>query len=234
MQVIGHRGCRDEYPQNTVDAVQGAAPHVDMVEIDVRRCGSGELVVFHDDRVDDLTDGRGAVERLSYDDLASLSVEGSDASPPLLADVLSVLPDGTGLNVELKHDGMAADIAPLLRSLDREVIVSSFEPDALVPFGDEPVSTAYLFFGFFEESVETAAELGCEYVHPLYEITDRAAVQSAHDHGMGVNPWTVPTSDEVRRLRDAGVDGVIVDSWTVVPAWFDSPAELEESVLKSL
>jgi len=50
MQVIGHRGCADVYPENTVRAVTRAANFLDAVEVDVRRCGSGELVVFHDER----------------------------------------------------------------------------------------------------------------------------------------------------------------------------------------
>ena len=42
-------------------------------------------------------------------------------------------------------------------------------------------------------------------------------VESAHDRGLSVNAWTVPTAAAVSRLRGLGVDGVIVDSWTTVP-----------------
>jgi glycerophosphoryl diester phosphodiesterase len=234
MEVVGHRGCRDHYPENTVEAVRGSAPHVDLVEIDVQRCRSGEIVAFHDDRLDERTDGRGPVRDHTYDELSRLRVEDTDARIPTLPQVLDVLPDGTGLNVELKHTGMAAEVASLVRDLDREVLVSSFEPDALAPFRDEPVATAYLFVGFFEQNLATAAELGCEYVHPFYEVVDSEAVELAHDRGLSVNAWTVPSSDEVTRLREAGADGVIVDSWEIVPQWFDSPAELQETILKSL
>jgi len=234
MQIVGHRGCRDHYPENTVEAVRGSAPHVDLVEVDVQRCQSGEIVVFHDDRLGQLTDGRGPVREHTYEELSRLRVEGSDATIPTLPDILDALPDRTGINIELKHTGMAADVAGLVRDLDCEVIISSFEPEVTAAFREEPVSTAHLFLGFFEENLETAVELGCDYVHPFYEVVDSEAVEQAHERGLEVNPWTVPTSEEVTRLREAGVDGVIVDSWEIVPRWFDSPAELQETILKSL
>lgn len=234
MNVIGHRGCRDHFPENTVEAVRRAAPHVDMVEIDVRRCDSGDLVVFHDSRLGKRTDGRGFVQNQSYDELSRLAVDGSDATIPRLRAVLDALPVGTGINVELKHDGMAEDVAPLLRNVDGEVIVSSFDTAALEPFQNEPVATAPLFAGFFEQNLQTAAELGCEYVHPMYETVDSDGIEAAHSQGIEVNAWTVPTSGAVRRLYEAGVDGVIVDSWSTVPEWFDSPAELEDSTLRLL
>ncbi|WP_368086088.1 hypothetical protein [Halovenus aranensis] len=34
---------------------------------------------------------------------------------------------------------------------------------------------------------------------------------------MAVNAWTVPRERDVKRLHNAGIDGVIVDSWTIVP-----------------
>jgi glycerophosphoryl diester phosphodiesterase len=234
MQIVGHRGCRDHYPENTVEAVRGSAPHVDLVEVDVQRCQSGEIVAFHDDRLGQLTDGRGLVRDHTYEELSRLSVGGSDATIPTLSAVLDALPEGTGINVELKHTGMGEDVARLVRNLDREVIVSSFEPDAIAPFRDEPVSTAHLFVGFFEENLATAAELGCEYVHPFHEVIDSNAIEQAHDRGLAVNAWTVPSSAKVTKLREAGVDGVIVDSWEIVPRWFDSPTELQETILKSL
>jgi len=112
---------------------------------------------------------------------------------------------------------MYEDVAPLLRSLDRDVVVSSFETESLEAFRDQSVPTAYLFRESFEDSLDTATELGCEYVHPYYGTADVTAIEHAHDRGLGVNAWTVRSEAEARRLQEAGVDGVIVDSWTVVP-----------------
>ncbi|WP_436901626.1 glycerophosphodiester phosphodiesterase [Halovenus halobia] len=216
MRRIAHRGCPDHGPENTVAAVRTAAPYVDMVEIDVQRCKSGEIVVFHDERLGRLTDASGPVSEYTYDDLSSLTV-GTSAEPiPRLTDVLDALPPGTGVNVELKHAGMAPDLIPQLSDYDEPVIVSSFDAGALSAFRNEPIQTAYLFTYPFRSALDRAVELGCEYLHPHHRFVDEAAITRAHDHGFAVNAWTVPSEPKVRDLRAAGVDGVIVDSWEIV------------------
>lgn len=55
MRLIAHRGFAATAPENTIAAVQSAADHADAVEFDVQRCGSGELVVIHDDTIDRVT-----------------------------------------------------------------------------------------------------------------------------------------------------------------------------------
>ena len=214
MQVIGHRGCPDHFPENTVAAVRGAAPHVDAVEVDVRRCGSGELVVFHDDRLDRLTAATGAVHEWGYDDLSALSVEGSGEPIPTLADVVDAVPDGVSVNIELKHAGMAEEVLSLQSEFEGDVLVSSFETAAIAPFQNEDVPTAYLCADSF--SLTIADELDCAAIHPQYGLVDEGRVVRAHEQGIAVNAWTVPTKDIVQKLRSDGVDGVIVDSWTVV------------------
>ena len=215
MRTIGHRGCATRFPENTVRAVRESAPHVDAVEIDVRRCGTGELVVIHDETVDRVTAASGRVDELSFDELSTLSVAGSDATIPSLAAVLDAVPAETGVNVEVKHGGMCEDVCSLVDGIDNDVWVSSFDADAVAAFRGTGMPTALLFKDTFERNVQRAVDLGCEFVHPNYEAVDAERVERSHERGLEVNAWTVPTAEAVGRLRDAGVDGVIVDTWEV-------------------
>jgi glycerophosphoryl diester phosphodiesterase len=45
MQLVAHRGFDKQYSANTVAAVERAIQNADMVELDIRRCASGELVL---------------------------------------------------------------------------------------------------------------------------------------------------------------------------------------------
>lgn len=217
MDVIGHRGCAGEFPENTLAAIRGCAPRVDMIELDVRRCRSGELVVFHDERLDRLTDSTGPVGAFDYTELSELTVGDSDEPIPTLASALDALPEGTGLNIELKEVGTHEQTLDLVSDAPHEFIVSSFDHVALEPFRDTALSTALLCAESAEEPVETAMGLGCDYVHPQYTTVDAECIDHAHEHELGVNAWTVPSETHVRRLQEHGIDGVIVDSWTVVP-----------------
>lgn len=226
MQVIGHRGCADRGPENTRLAVRRAAPYVDVVEVDVRRCGSGELVVVHDDRLRRLTGVRGRVSETAYSRLRSLRVLGSDEPIPLLSDLLADVPDDVAVNVELKHAGMAADLLVVLDDVPNEVLVSSFDPAALRELHD--ASTLPLAYLFHQElrrlgrdwrhGLEVGRRLDCAALHPSVGLcTDGSErVAAAQEEGFAVNVWTVKRAPTARRLRRVGVDGLIVDDWMVV------------------
>jgi glycerophosphoryl diester phosphodiesterase len=47
-------------------------------------------------------------------------------------------------------------------------------------------------------------------------VVDDKFVSSAHAYGLAVHPWTINDRDEMERLCDVGVDGVITD----VPSLF--------------
>ena len=75
---------------------------VDGVEIDVFRCLSGEIVVFHDKTLDKLTNGSGYIEDKSLSELKELKVLGSKYSIPTLEEVIKSIGKGVILNIELK------------------------------------------------------------------------------------------------------------------------------------
>ena len=78
IMVAAHRGDWLHAPENTLPAIEHAiALGVDMIEIDVRRTRDGQLVLMHDETVDRMTDGSGAVLDLTYNDILSLRVKES-------------------------------------------------------------------------------------------------------------------------------------------------------------
>lgn len=220
MDVICHRACPVSAPENSVPAARAVPDWVDMIEVDVQRCASGELVVFHDQVLDRVTAGTGAIAGTNWDRLTELSLEGTDARIPRLESVIEALPPTVGLNVELKHAGVAADLEPLIADLDREVLVSSFIPQAITPLAELGVRTAHLTHpdrsAGWEAELTAAESIGAVAVHPHFETVGPEEIAAAHERGLTVNAWTVPDTESVTRLREAGVDGVIVDDWRLV------------------
>ena len=215
--LIAHRGCAGQSPENTVAAIERAAPHVDAVEIDVRRCASGELVVFHDAELDRLTDAAGRVEDADWDDLRDLTVLDSDEPIPRLGEALDAAPDGLLINVELKEAGIASDAVDAVREVRVDALFSSFLPSELAALRDrDPTTDRALLVtdGPPERAVEAATDLGCVAIHPPIDVaTDRGFVETVHEAGLAVNAWTATDPDEAERLFAAGVDGIIADRW---------------------
>jgi glycerophosphoryl diester phosphodiesterase len=211
---IAHRGFAGVNPENTVQAVRAAASAgADWVEIDVRRCGSGELVVFHDATLDGLTGATGSVAATPLETLQSLSIGDSDAGVPTLAEVFEALPGGVGLNVELKERGLAADCLAVFDRYDTEVLVSSFDADTLQAVAERSsVPLALLFANGPDAALDTATSLGCAAVHPYRRCCDAGFINTAHGAGFDVNAWTVKTETQADRLAALDVDGLIVDA----------------------
>lgn len=213
MRLIAHRGFASTAPENTVRAVEAAARVADEIEIDVRRCASGELVAVHDETVDRITDGSGAVGEHTYSDLAALDVLETAMSIPRLSSVLQAIPTDVRANVELKERGVATDALDTIESMHPNSIVSSFFPDVLENCRsvDSTVPRAYITDNPGTESVETATDLECENLHVSKEVCTEALVATAHRAELDVNVWTIDSRSETDALAETGIDGVIAD-----------------------
>lgn len=146
---FAHRGGAKLWPENTLLAFRGAIElGIRFIETDVHLTRDGEIVVFHDHRLERTTNGRGLVKDHTLAELRRLdagyrfSPDGGTTHPwrdrdvriPTLAEALALHPD-VRLNLEIKE--RAAGLPEALwrfieceRAHDR-VLVAAFE-DALV------------------------------------------------------------------------------------------------------
>lgn len=218
MLVIGHRGLKDEFPENTKSAVREAARFVDVVEVDVRPCGSGELVAAHDDQLTEITDGEGCI---SETDLESLRAETNSSQVPEFRELLESWPDETGLNVDIKGSTSVETVRSMVSAAEIEgpIIISvgisaleTFDPNAV----DEMVGLS--FWRDYVENVERAAERGCEFVHVHHRLClETDVVTRAHDAGLSVDAWSIDESETTVQLAAIGVDAVTVNNRDAIP-----------------
>jgi glycerophosphoryl diester phosphodiesterase len=214
---------------------------VDVLEMDIHSTAEGVLVVRHDPTVDSTTDGSGYIRDYTYpelkkldagynwttDDGASYPYRGKGIRIPTLDEILNSFPR-MRLNIDIKpKEPKVVDLfCKYLREHDilEQVMVGSFHYDQLQRFRrlcPEAATTASprevaLFFGlnsFFLGGVyQNYAEAFStpEYHEGLHLITERF-VRGAHAHNMQVHVWTVNEVQDMKRLIDWGVDGIITD-----------------------
>lgn len=219
VRLVAHRGCAAQYPENTIAAARRAAPHVDMVEIDVQRCGSGELVVFHDETLERVTAATGAVATTDWATLSELTVLDSGEGIPRLDAFLDQLPADVGVNVELKDDGIAADAVAATASVTNDVLISSFSAQALRTAREHApeAAVAYIAESTPDVACSIASDVGCVALHPRASLVlETDLVSRAHDAGLAVNAWTVVDARTASALVERGVDGLIVDRWDIL------------------
>jgi glycerophosphoryl diester phosphodiesterase len=221
----GHRGSPVEAPENTLAGIEAAAAAgADGVEIDVRPCRTGELVVLHDPTLARMTGGRDdrPVAKVPYDELCRLDL-GDGQRPPLLGEVLDACrARHLRVNVEIKSDvpsrGLAAaTTAKELRDHDvtHPVLVSSFDPYVLARFRAVAPSIPVALITERRRpalgGLAVAVALGAYAIHPDAAAATRQSLRWWHRAGLRVQPWTVNDPDAARRLIDLGVDGIITD-----------------------
>lgn len=213
MRCIAHRGFAGLYPENTLTAVRQASTQADMIELDVRKCRSGDPVVIHDETVDRVTDDKGSVGDISLATLQTMDVLGTGEGVPSLEAVLRAVPSGVGLNLELKEPGLAEAVEPLLSGVDNEILLSSFSIDVLSEARDAMPDTdrALVVDSSAEAGIERAASLDCAALHPHWRLLDFALIERAHRSELNVNVWTIKDEAKTRQYEKMGVDGVIVD-----------------------
>jgi glycerophosphoryl diester phosphodiesterase len=185
----------------------------DAVELDVRRCGSGELVVHHDPK---LSDGR-----------IIFSVDKRDLPTyiPSLAEALDAC-GSMWVNIEIKNDPKEPDFDPqevttrkvvdFLRergSLDRWLI-SSFRRETvdLIRSLMPELKTAWLVMTIDDAQLETVASemasQGHTALHPWVKQLSQRMVDVFHRHGLQINTWTCDDPRRMRELVEWQVDGI--------------------------
>ncbi len=216
MRLIAHRGFADVAPENTIAAIRAAAARADAVEFDVRRCGSGELVVVHDDDLERVTGEPGRVAETGLGALRARTVLDSREGIPTLAEMLAALPPSVDVNLELKDLGIADDVLRALGAadVDNRIVCTSFLLPELRAIRDlDPDQpTGLLVARDRRKPVTTAVELGCEVVgaHARRCLFTRL-VGRAKRVGLEVHAWSVPGRWGARLLGWRGVDCVSSD-----------------------
>jgi glycerophosphoryl diester phosphodiesterase len=139
-RVLGHRGYRARFPENTLLAFREAlGSGADGIECDIQKTRDGRYVVIHDPRTGRVADADLDVARTDFEDLRSLDF-GRGERIPTLDDLLRALPPGAWLDLELKDETiMQEDCDGLMGMLDSHfpranLMVSSFNPRLLLPF----------------------------------------------------------------------------------------------------
>ncbi len=229
MLVIGHRGASSAHPPgNTIEAFRAALSlGADWVELDVRRTADGWLAVHHDAQLP----GGHAIHATPFDALP--------AWVPSLEAALDAC-EGLGVNIEIKNHPDEPDFDPTLEvvgrllevleqsaTLPQQVLISAFHLPTVDRVRDlrPDLPTAHLVLEMSASEIRAAAAGGHRAIHPWFTAITREKVEQAASAGLAVNTWTVDDPDEIRRLADLGVDGLVTNVPDVAVSVLSSIAE---------
>jgi glycerophosphoryl diester phosphodiesterase len=238
---IAHRGGSGLWPENTLYAFRRAVDlGVDVIEMDIHSTVDDVLVIMHDPTVDRTTNGEGAIRDLtlaeiqaldagygwSSDGGASFPFRGRGIQVPTLEEIFDSFPE-TRMNIEIKQNSsLVASLCRMLRDFEMEerVLVASFDGETMRSFREacpEVATSAassevrwfvrlnYFFLGKLYRADAHAFQV--PDIPGNLEIVTPRFVKDAHGHNVQVHVWTVNEADQMERLLELGVDGILTD-----------------------
>ncbi len=224
---IGHRGAAGYMPENTkVSFMKALDLGAEAVEFDVQLTADEIAVVFHDDELDRTTDGTGEVAETTFDYIKHLDagswfgsvIKGVEV--PTLEEVLDLLGGRTLINLELKADDRVDILVKhVLTAVARfdlfsSIVFSSFRFAAIERLCElAPDSRVGLLCspGREEKAWARADQVAAENLHPHTSAVDAEFMERARQRGLKVWAWTANEPEEIERLCELGVDGIISD-----------------------
>jgi len=228
--ILAHRGASAHAPENTLAAFELAlAQGANGVELDAKLSADGEVVVIHDPTVDRTTGGKGRVSQMTVAALRELDA-GSFFSEkfrgekiPTLAEVFETVGNRALINVELTNytspaDGLADKVCELVKrfGLEDRIWFSSFLPSnlkrtrSLLPDTPRGLLALRGWLGWWARSF--AFNFG-DFQSLHLGLPDASAQAFARVHRLKrrVHVYTVNAVEDMRRLFNWGVDGLITD-----------------------
>lgn len=229
-RLIGHRGAKENAPENTLASLREAARQgARWVEVDVMLTRDRQPVLIHDDRLERTTSGSGPVPGLTLAELKRLDAGSwfdsrfAGETVPTLEEALALILDlGLNLNLEIKpypgQDAATAEIAiATLKRLwpaGRPLLLSSFEVPCLEVARDlmPDVPRGYLLWEPPADWAAIADRVGAATlnVHQDRQTPDSVAAYRAT--GRPVLAYTVNDPQRAQTLFDWGVAAVFTDA----------------------
>ncbi|QAY68606.1 glycerophosphodiester phosphodiesterase [Paenibacillus protaetiae] len=225
---FAHRGASGYCPENTMAAFTKALElGATGIETDVQMTADGRLVLIHDESVRRTTGFDALVKDLTFEELRKLdagvwfSEEFAGETIPSLEELLALAKSANIIvNIELKnglipYPDLERKVIETVRAygLSDQVVLSSFNHYSLAVCKQlaPDIDTGILYMEGLYRPWDYAATLGANALHPIKYAVLKEWVLEAAAAGIACNPFTVNAPDEMKRMLEAGVSGIITD-----------------------
>jgi glycerophosphoryl diester phosphodiesterase len=244
---FSHRGGRLLWPENTIYAFQQSHDlGFRFFETDLHLTKDGQIVLLHDDYLDRTTDGSGDVWDYTLDELKAFDAafrfgadrdwpfRGQGITVPTLEEIVTTFPD-ISLTLELKQGGVEDALVELVRRHDLwdRIIVGGFDDSwakAVRNASDGRIATSagrnegLIFWAASRLGIgphTPAAALQIPVTYGRFIKLDSRFLEATRKTGKLMHIWTVNEADEMNRLLDMGVDGLMSDRPDVLKSVFE-------------
>ncbi len=201
-----HRGLHTKdktVPENSLAAFRAAADFGYGIELDIQLTADGEVVVFHDDTLDRVTEGKGRVDAYTLLQLRELHLEGTGEGIPLFTEMLAAVGGRVPLIVELKtgphNHTLCEKTLVILRAYNGPYCIESFDPRIVAWFRKNAPDILRGQLSDAPKNFDSEPPLLAFALGHLF--TNIIARPQFIAYGIGKKPWTVRLCEAMGALR---------------------------------
>ena len=242
MLVIAHKGGDGLWPGNTMYAFEHVVPlGVDVIETDLHQTKDGVLVLSHDDRVENISNGTGNVWDMTFAELQKLDAgyrwspdngqtfpyRGQGITYTSLEAVFKAFPQMRFyMDMKQTQPPIYAPFCQLIRQyhMENRVVAASFSRANITAFrklcpevttsADQTETLVFVFLNYARLGRCFSPDFQA-FAVPVESsgipVITPSFVSAAHERNVRVEAWTIDDSAEMERLIALGVDGIISD-----------------------
>ncbi len=240
--VVSHQGGEGIRPTNTEVAFRDSyTMGADVLDADVHMTLDGVLVLAHDETIDRLTDGTGAIRDMTFDQLqqydaaydfttdngATFPYRGKGLKIMKLETLLRDYPDRRiGLEIKQTTTEAAVRMCQMIRDTNQldNVLISSFSqenmdvfrkecPEVAASATEDEVRAFYIYhrIGLSGLYRPPFDSLQIPEYSGKYQLLTPQLIADAQRKDIAVIPWTINKTEDLNRIIELGVDGINTD-----------------------
>ncbi|MBR2860585.1 MAG: hypothetical protein IKB86_01960 [Clostridia bacterium] len=219
-----HRGASEYAPENTVASFDlGIKMGADGIETDVQRTRDGEMVLFHNDKLDGRCSCTGKIEDYTLAELKEMDF-GSWKDEKYAGEKITTLEEfaeryfhlDLTFAIELKSCGCEEKTLEIIKRYNAmdKVYVSSFQFEFLEEMRslDKDIRLSWLILEpINKETCEKLLSIGGVQICPKTEVTEKEHVELAKSMGLEVRLWGTFTTELMKKACTLGVEGTTIN-----------------------
>lgn len=226
IQIIAHRGASNTAPENTMSSFELGWKWADGVELDIQRSKDGKAMVIHDADTNRVSDKNYAIPGTDSATLRTVDVGSfkdqkyAGEKIPFIEEVLAAQPKDRILLIEIK---CGQDILPLLcdaiKSSGKQDVVRiiGFDINVITAFKKMMPTVPVYWLNATNKAnptydaagiIKTVKDHGLDGADLEMTAVDKPLVDAMKAAGLTTVVWTVDDPLDMKRVIDAGVDGI--------------------------
>ena len=236
-----HRGASQYRPENTLISFRyGLEQGANGIELDLQETKDGKIVVFHDDSIDNKSNGMGKIADYTYEELLKMDFgawKGAEFAGTPICLFEDFAKEFLGLDltfaIELKAPNIEKQTLEIIEKYKKHdnIYISSFQYDILKAMRklDKKVKISWLIQEpITKENILKLLDIGGTQICPEAKDVTKESIALAKHYGLGVRLWGVYNEEIMKNVYALPTEGMTVNFPDKLTALMKEQPKVEE------